>query len=119
LSGGLDSSSIASIAAPLYQTASKKPFTGSTAISEQESINEVGFAGQVIEYSKMKWLQVKPLYTDFVDSLAKVVESQEEPFGSPSLTMQYYVMQCARENGITVLLDGQGGDETLLGYEKY
>jgi asparagine synthase (glutamine-hydrolysing) len=28
-------------------------------------------------------------------------------------------MKTARENGITVLLDGQGGDETLLGYERY
>jgi asparagine synthetase B (glutamine-hydrolysing) len=28
-------------------------------------------------------------------------------------------MKTARENKITVLLDGQGGDETLLGYERY
>jgi asparagine synthase (glutamine-hydrolysing) len=33
--------------------------------------------------------------------------------------MQNFVMRIAHANGITVLLDGQGGDETLLGYEKY
>ena len=33
--------------------------------------------------------------------------------------MQYYVMKSAKENHCTVLLDGQGGDETLLGYERY
>jgi asparagine synthase (glutamine-hydrolysing) len=33
--------------------------------------------------------------------------------------MQYAVMKAARANGITVLLDGQGGDETLLGYDRY
>src|SRR5260221_5797088 len=44
---------------------------------------------------------------------------QEEPFGSPSICMQAFVMQAARANGIVVLLDGQGGDETLLGYDRY
>jgi asparagine synthase (glutamine-hydrolysing) len=33
--------------------------------------------------------------------------------------MQYEVMKTARSNGVIVLLDGQGGDETLLGYERY
>jgi len=33
--------------------------------------------------------------------------------------MQYYVMKAAKKNNCTVLLDGQGGDETLLGYERY
>jgi asparagine synthase (glutamine-hydrolysing) len=33
--------------------------------------------------------------------------------------MQYEVMKAARANGVTVLLDGQGGDETLLGYQRY
>jgi asparagine synthase (glutamine-hydrolysing) len=33
--------------------------------------------------------------------------------------MQYFVMKKAKDIGCTVLLDGQGGDETLLGYERY
>jgi asparagine synthase (glutamine-hydrolysing) len=33
--------------------------------------------------------------------------------------MQYAVMKTARSNGVIVLLDGQGGDETLLGYHRY
>jgi asparagine synthase (glutamine-hydrolysing) len=33
--------------------------------------------------------------------------------------MQYEVMKAARSNGVIVLLDGQGGDETLLGYQRY
>ena len=33
--------------------------------------------------------------------------------------MQYFVMQKAKEAGITVLLDGQGADEILLGYKRY
>ena len=33
--------------------------------------------------------------------------------------MQYFVMKKAKELNCKVMLDGQGGDETLLGYEKY
>ena len=33
--------------------------------------------------------------------------------------MQYFVMKEAKKRGCIVMLDGQGGDETLLGYEKY
>lgn len=119
LSGGLDSSTVASIAAPLYQSSSGRAFRGITAVSEQASNNESQYAQQVIEHSGMSWIQVRPSYADFVDSLPHLVLTQEEPFGGPSLTMQYFVMKTAREHGIPVLLDGQGGDETLLGYEKY
>ena len=33
--------------------------------------------------------------------------------------MQHFVMRTARQHSIPVLLDGQGGDETLLGYRHY
>jgi asparagine synthase (glutamine-hydrolysing) len=55
----------------------------------------------------------------FRNSIEEVVYTQEEPFGSPSVFMQYFVMNKAKELGCKVMLDGQGGDETLLGYEKY
>jgi asparagine synthase (glutamine-hydrolysing) len=119
LSGGLDSSTVASIAAPLYQSVAGRAFNGITAVSEQASNNEAHYAHQVIEHAGMQWLTVQPSYADFVDSLPHLVTTQEEPFGGPSLTMQYFVMKKAREQGIPVLLDGQGGDETLLGYDKY
>ena len=48
-----------------------------------------------------------------------LLEVQEEPFAGPSIMMQYEVMKAARSHGIIVLLDGQGGDETLLGYHRY
>lgn len=119
LSGGLDSSSVASLAAPMFQATAGKPFSAITAVSEQHSNNEAGYASQVVEHSGLRWLQVCPSYQDFIDELPNVVRAQEEPFGSTSLIMQYAVMKKARQNGIPVLLDGQGGDETLLGYPKY
>jgi asparagine synthase (glutamine-hydrolysing) len=45
--------------------------------------------------------------------------AQEEPFGSTSIYPQNRIFKRARENGVIVMLDGQGGDEILAGYAIY
>lgn len=119
LSGGLDSSSVAALAAPLFRSQAGHRFSAITAVSEQETNSEEGYAKQVVDASDLEWLRVRPSYDDLRAQLASVVDAQEEPFGSTSIVMQYAVMQQARASAIPVLLDGQGGDETLLGYPKY
>jgi asparagine synthase (glutamine-hydrolysing) len=119
LSGGLDSSSIATLASEIYSRDSQQSFEAITACSEQSDNDESNFAAQVVDCNQLLWHKVRPSYDDFSVALPKVVEAQEEPFPSASIVMQYFVMQTARQNGIPVLLDGQGGDETLLGYERY
>ena len=119
LSGGLDSSSVASLASPHYRSESGRSFCAITAVSEQKDNDESAYAALVASAGDMEWCTVKPGYDDFVDVLPSVVKAQEEPFGGPSIIMQYFVMKTAREREIPVLLDGQGGDETLLGYTKY
>ncbi len=118
LSGGLDSSSVAALAASAYR-ASSAPFSAITALSEQASNNEEGYAAQVVQHCGLNWIRVQPSYADFSTTLRHLIDIQEEPFGGPSIMMQYAVMKAARESGIVVLLDGQGGDETLLGYDRY
>jgi asparagine synthase (glutamine-hydrolysing) len=54
-----------------------------------------------------------------VADLPRIVEAQGEPFGSTSMAAQWYVMRAAREAGLTVMLDGQGGDEVLAGYRGH
>lgn len=119
LSGGLDSSSVATLAAQQYTPLAGKPFIGITAIGETPRTDESAFARQVADAGGMTWVPFKPTYDEFVSTLPEVVAAQEEPYASPSINMQWFVMRTAKQQGITVLLDGQGGDETLLGYEKY
>jgi asparagine synthase (glutamine-hydrolysing) len=119
LSGGLDSSSVALVAAQMHREASNTPFRAITAISEDPRNSEEGYAEEVVKAGALQWIKVRPRYEDFRETLPHVVKHQEEPFGSPSICMQAFVMRAARENGIVVLLDGQGGDETLLGYDRY
>ena len=119
LSGGLDSSSVALVAAQMHREVSNSPFRAITAISEDPRNSEERYAEEVVQAGALHWIKVRPSYEDFRATLPHVVQHQEEPFASPSICMQAFVMRAARENGIVVLLDGQGGDETLLGYDRY
>jgi asparagine synthase (glutamine-hydrolysing) len=119
LSGGLDSSSVATVAAAQYRRGASEPFCAITAVSEQPDNDESRFAERVVAASGLEWISVRPSYEDFAQGLPTVTRSQEQPFAGPSIVMQHYVMMAARNHGIKVLLDGQGGDETLLGYDKY
>lgn len=120
LSGGLDSSTIAAIAAPVYRDQSNGgSFAAVTAISEDASRDESPFAASVVERHALEWFTVTPGYSEFRSVLPDVIQAQEEPFPTCSIIFQFLVMQAARSNGLPVLLDGQGGDETLLGYERY
>lgn len=119
LSGGLDSSSIAGIASLLNKKETNEKFVAIHAKSTEKKSDESSFAKQVAEYCNLELNLIEPSKEDFVNILDEVIFTQEEPFRSPSIIMQYFVMKKAKDIGCTVLLDGQGGDETLLGYERY
>uniref|UniRef100_A0A4W5LD91 Asparagine synthetase [glutamine-hydrolyzing] n=1 Tax=Hucho hucho TaxID=62062 RepID=A0A4W5LD91_9TELE len=119
LSGGLDSSSIAAIAAKKYFKKTNERFIAIHAKSIEEKTDESKYAREVAEYCNLDMIEIEPNLEDIKENIEEVVYTQEEPFGSPSIIMQYFVMKKAKEIGCTVLLDGQGGDETLLGYERY
>jgi asparagine synthase (glutamine-hydrolysing) len=118
LSGGLDSSYLAAVAGKSYLEYSGKGFTAITARSTDYRKDESGYARMVAESAKLEWHIVTPGFDDFSGYLDEVITTQEEPFGSPSIFMQYFVMKEASKLGCKVMLDGQGGDETLLGYER-
>ncbi len=54
--------------------------------------------------------------SELLDDLDTLVRDQEEPFGSLSIYAQWRVNRAAHDAGVTVLLDGQGGDELFGGY---
>lgn len=121
LSGGLDSSAVASVASKKYvnNLNIKQKFTAIHAKSTEESTDESGYAKDVAADSNLDLIMIEPSLDDFKNNIDEVVYTQEEPFSSPSVFMQYFVMKKAKELNCTVMLDGQGGDEILLGYEKY
>jgi asparagine synthase (glutamine-hydrolysing) len=117
LSGGLDSSVISAFASEMHRArGGKTSFKAVTAISVDPATDESAYAKAVVDRCGLDWVRTRPDHEQFVASLVDVMVAQEEPFPTPSMILQYFVMKAAREAGITVLLDGQGGDELLLGY---
>jgi asparagine synthase (glutamine-hydrolysing) len=127
LSGGLDSSSIVCLANHLMleEGAVPRELVGErqktfSACFDDPAIDERPYIQQVIEHTGAESNQVFPqggggLWED----LERLVWHQEEPFGSTSIYSQWSVMRLAQQCGVTVLLDGQGGDELLAGYHHY
>lgn len=82
-------------------------------------IDETSYIEDVAKATGSSPFYVNPGVSDFLNDLSDLVWTQEEPFASLSIYGQYKVMQLAHLHHAKVLLDGQGGDEVLAGYEKY
>ena len=115
LSGGLDSSSVVCTAQTLMD---EKLKTFSSMPIEKEA-NEQEYIDAINEYTGTKSYIVTPTFDEFMKDFDMLVALHDEPFPSPSIYMQYRVMKLAKENNVTILLDGQGGDELLAGYYTY
>ncbi len=122
LSGGLDSSAIACSIDHLLRTEhAAAAAVGSrqqtfTAFFDDAGFDERPYAEAVVERTRADAHWISFTDADLVGELPHVVESQGEPFGSTSIVAQWHVMRAARAAGVTVMLDGQGGDEVLAGY---
>jgi asparagine synthase (glutamine-hydrolysing) len=112
LSGGIDSSVIA-VAVAQHGHAHQKTVT---AYFEDAGFDERQYARAVVERTgaDSHWVTFTP--EDLVADLPAIVAAQGEPFGSTSICAGWYVMREARRAGLTVMLDGQGGDEVFGGY---
>ena len=120
LSGGLDSSVIAAIASGKHRdSGALEKFRAITAISSDPSLDESSYAKIVVDHCNLEWAITHPTQEDFLKNIDTVIQTQDEPFPTPSMIMQFFVMKKANETKIKVLLDGQGADELLLGYPIY
>ena len=119
LSGGLDSSAVSVIASNIYKEKTGFRFLGIHSRATEKAIDESSYAHIVAQQANINLTVISPSLDDFQSTLDDVVYTQEEPFGSPSLFMGWHVFQEARKKNCPVMLNGQGGDEVLLGYERY
>jgi asparagine synthase (glutamine-hydrolysing) len=115
LSGGIDSSAIAVGVAHHGHEWQKTV----TAYFEDAGFDERPFASAVVERTGADAYWVSFTAHDLVENLEAIVAAQGEPFGSTSICASWYVMREAKRAGLTVMLDGQGGDEILAGYRAF
>jgi asparagine synthase (glutamine-hydrolysing) len=119
LSGGLDSSTIAALASGDISALGGPRFAAVTAISGEAATDEREYAAAVVERWNLDWHTVQPSAAQFVAETDEGIRAQGEPALSPSVYFQYCVMRGAKAAGLKVMLDGQGADELLGGYERH
>lgn len=117
LSGGLDSSAIVCIVRQLL--GDDAPYNTFTGRFPGTAADEWRYAEQVIDATGVVSYVVEPTVDRFVDELPGFTWMNELPVGSSSQFAQWCVFDLARQYNVTVLLDGQGADECLGGYEQY
>ncbi len=116
LSGGIDSSSIA---CGIRQVAPKVEMHAFSFIANDARLSEEKWVDLVTQEANLITHKVKVGHEELFGDLDDMIANQGEPFGSTSIYAQYRVFKLARENGITVTLDGQGADEIFAGYSGY
>ena len=114
LSGGLDSSAVAAL---MTKTRREPIETFSVGYGEQ-TYSELPFARIVADHIKSQHREVVVTEQDFFNSLPHLIWHEDEPIVWPSSVSLYFVAKLARER-VTVVLTGEGSDETLAGYSRY
>ena len=115
LSGGLDSSSIVSLAAGLHRESKLRTFTGGFAA---DGYDETFFARRVAEAAGTEPFEIFPTAEDFVRDIADLIYYLDEPVAGPGSFPQFAVSRLASQR-VKVVLGGQGGDEIFGGYVRY
>ena len=116
LSGGVDSSAIACVAKMLQPKKTLHTFSYINKEKDGFEENYIDFINAHLKATSHKvYLNPHNLKKD----IENLVEVQGEPFYSTSMYAQYKVFQKVKDTGIKVLLEGQGADELLAGYNGY
>lgn len=115
LSGGIDSSSIVCV----MNKISDKKINLFSLVFPGKSIDETKYQQKVVENTDSIWHKTTFDDKDILKDLNDFIYTQEEPVLSLSPYGQYRVMKLVKNNGIKVVLDGQGADEILAGYHGF
>lgn len=126
LSGGLDSSSIVTVANRLMfeELALDRCLVGEhqktfSSCFEDNRFDERPFINHVLQATGAESYQIFPDGKALWEEVPKMIWHMDEPFRSTNQYAEWNVMKRVAQSGVTVTLDGQGGDELLAGYPGY
>lgn len=118
LSGGVDSSLVVCAIDVLNKDNKiiQKTFSAQFPGSKKD---ESSYQRLIVDGYNIQAFFVRPSTESLQQNLHTLVYHQEEPFIHASIAAQFEVFKLARENNVTVLLDGQGADEIFAGYHQF
>ena len=112
LSGGIDSGLVTAIAKQYNN--SLKTFT----VSFDGEYDEAPLAKLVAEKYQTDHYEIRIGFDNLVNDIEKILCNYGEPFFDSSAIPSYYVSQAAKKH-LTIILNGDGGDEIFGGYRRY
>ncbi len=115
LSGGTDSSTVAGMAA----RAGTAPTATYSIGFDAEGYDEMEFARLTAKHFQTEHHEYYVTPDDLVRSMPLVAAHYDQPFGNSSVLPAYYCAKMAREDGVSTLLAGDGGDELFGGNSRY
>lgn len=116
VSGGIDSSLLASLARKVRPDGPFKAFNGR--FMDGLDFDESQYAKALADEQNMQLHVADVSEQDFVDHIAKVIWHLDQPTAGPGSFPQYMVSKQVGQH-IKVVLGGQGGDEIFGGYARY
>ena len=114
LSGGLDSSAVAALTTKIRG----EPIETFSIGYGEEAFSELPYARQVANHIGSRHHEVRLSREEFFVSLPALIWHEDEPIVWPSSLSLYFLAKLAKER-VTVVLTGEGSDETLAGYFRY
>jgi asparagine synthase (glutamine-hydrolysing) len=119
LSGGLDSSAVVSLMSATLRkngVAGKATIRTFSSCFDDPQVDERAYVESVVRASQADSTLVFPDGQHLLEELTALMHVHDEPVPGTSVFAQREVFAAARNAGITVMLDGQGGDELFAGY---
>jgi asparagine synthase (glutamine-hydrolysing) len=114
LSGGLDSTGLAALTAPML----KEPLRTFAVGFDEPDANELSYARLAADAVGAEHREVVVSPHELFAELPSLVWHEDEPIAFPSSVPLYFVSRLAREH-VKVVLTGEGADELFLGYNRY
>ena len=116
LSGGMDSSAVAALAAAALPGAGMHTFTGRFA--EGPEFDESAYAREAAEKAGTTHHELTITADSFAEDMENIIRAMDEPGAGPGVFPQYVLIREAQKY-VKVLMGGQGGDEIFIGYARY
>ena len=115
VSGGLDSSILASLASKFIGVDLVHTFSAQFA---EESYDESGDAAALASRMRTRHVPVRADEQTLLDALQNVTSRVAEPLADPAILPTFLLARTAREH-VKVILSGEGADELFGGYPTY
>jgi asparagine synthase (glutamine-hydrolysing) len=118
LSGGIDSSAIASI---MTKLSTGNDIHTLSAISTNPNLDERKHIKIMTDYlnAEPNTVTIDPSPNQAMNFMQSAIYHNDFPIADFSNVFHYILMQRAKELGLKVVLSGQGADELFCGYKKY